>query len=143
MTIEGIIIPQNDSPCSQWIGYHRNLKRKFGKASANAIWLQTWKYEGATGCTADPEFNQYLEKYDIDVSSEITAAVAGMKNIGNEFFGVVGMYGNVIKYGVPIMIAIVAVPVALLLIRIALGKPTGAETVAKFVPAGRVAGLLK
>ncbi len=67
-------IPNQFSSGSEWIGWHKALRKRYGRATANQLWLEAWNKRGcvstlAYDCKANTsELRDYLagEKISID-----------------------------------------------------------------------------
>lgn len=81
------LIPEAGDPCDMWTTYFTTLKKTIGAKNAKMIWLVTWSTNGSTSCTTNAEFNQFLKRNDIDVSSAGTRAVADLSAIGGNVLG--------------------------------------------------------
>lgn len=135
LVIDNIIIPESDSPCSEWVSYFTKLKRNFGTVNARMLWLYTWKFNGSTSCTTCAEFNSWLKRNKIDVSSAATRAIADISAIGGNVLG----FGKNITKMMSIVIPVVSISV-ILIVLFFLAKQAKSATlndVAMLHPAGR------
>ena len=137
INIDNIIIPESGSPCDTWRVYFSKLKKKFGSDNAKTIWLFTWAANGDSTCTTNSEFNKFLSKNDIDVSSAATRAVADITSIGDN---ILGGFKSMTKL-VPIVagVALVGVLGTVLVILFRTAKNAQPADIAQVVPQGRAA----
>lgn len=140
--IQGIIIPEKSSECSEWISYFKKLEEKFESENAKILWLKTWQVNGSTAaCTSRPDFNAFFKKQDIDVTNLATSTIASAADLGGSIFGLGKGITKVLTYGVPIVFA--AVIAAILYAIVKVSKNTTASDLAALTPPGRVANIIK
>jgi hypothetical protein len=63
-------IPTTESQASEWILWHKSLKKRYGKASANTIWLKAWGKRGCDGIGCDTntvELRDYVATQGIQI----------------------------------------------------------------------------
>lgn len=61
-------IPTATSSDEQWILWHGQLKKLFGKKQANSIWLYAWSKRGGVDAKANTNrLSNYLEENGIDI----------------------------------------------------------------------------
>lgn len=104
MVLQGIVIPESSASCDSWRAYHTTLKQKFGKVNARTLWLKTWEFNGSVSCTTNADFNKWLKKNEIDVSSAATRAIADVSAIGGNILGFGKMATRLITIGVPVVL---------------------------------------
>ncbi|WP_025741900.1 hypothetical protein [Aquimarina pacifica] len=129
------LVPESNDPCEVWVAYFNSLKKSVGITNARMLWMLTWKSNGASTCTTNGDFNTWLKKNSIDVSSAATRAIADVTEIGSNFMG---MSKNLSK------VASVAIPATLLLILASIGvilwntsKKVDVADIAMLTPVGR------
>lgn len=107
--IQGIPIPDSQSPCDMWMTYHKDLKQKFGSNDGKVIWINSWNYAGHDSCALDSSFSKYFEREDIKVGNIATNFYGGALQLGSDIFGIVGNTAKVVKVLIPLTIAAVVV----------------------------------
>jgi hypothetical protein len=90
-------IPTASSKSENWIQWHKDLRKIFGKKKANSIWLYTWAKRGGVNSSAnDRTLRVYMDKQGVDVTttslSELTDKIGNVLDFG---FGV----GKIIVIG--------------------------------------------
>jgi hypothetical protein len=83
-------IPTASSKSENWIQWHIDLKKMFGKKKANSIWLYAWAKRGGVKSPANtPALRDYMDKQGVDVTTtslgELTDAIGNVLDFG---FGV-------------------------------------------------------
>lgn len=80
-------IPVSSSKSEEWIQWHKDLKKMFGKKKANSIWVFAWAKRGGINSPANTNsLSTYMESQGVDVQrttleeigesiSEITSGV--------------------------------------------------------------------
>ena len=81
-----IHIPDKGSSCQLWKTYYKELLH-YGRNTAKTAWLLTWNENGSSSCTTNADFNKWLKRNDIDVSSAATRAVADLSAIQGNILG--------------------------------------------------------
>ncbi|MEL7425990.1 MAG: hypothetical protein AAFN81_23560 [Bacteroidota bacterium] len=104
-----IHLPNSDSPCEMWKGYFDHLSKVVGKENAKLIWLLTWQENGSVSCTTNVDFNRWLKRHDIDVSSASTRAVADISKVGQNVLGLGKRLTGLLSIGLPIALAVALV----------------------------------
>lgn len=96
-------VPRANWSCDQWITYYKTLKKVTGKSNANANFVRAWKSFGVsgTGCDRPTDFYNYFKKEGIDVSG------GSLETLWNETKNSAESFGNIIKYSMYAMVAIV------------------------------------
>lgn len=112
-------IPDKGAPCDTWKVYFDKLKSSVGKDNAKIIWLMTWKENGSSSCTTNADFNQFLKRNEIDVTSAATRAVADITAITGNFLGMGKRLTKVMSIGVPVVFACILLAVVMLLLKTA------------------------
>ena len=130
-----IIIPDKQSPCDLWKRYFLELKQHFGTAHAKSLWLLTWASNGAASCTTSAGFNQWLAKYDIDVSTMATKTIADLGAVKDQLFGLSKGITKVLTIGIPVVLIAVLIGIVLAIYNSA--KNASLSDVAALTPQGR------
>lgn len=61
-------IPTVSSNTEEWVQWHRDLKKMFGKKRANSIWVLAWAKRGGVNSPANTNaLSSYMEKQGVDV----------------------------------------------------------------------------
>lgn len=128
------LIPDPGSPCDTWRVYFEKLRSQVGKDNAKIIWLMTWEKNGSAKCTTNADFNNFLKKNDIDVSSAATRAIADVSAIGGNILGLGKTMSKMLSIGVPLVFASMLIVVIMLLIKAA--KKTDAVDIAMLASGG-------
>lgn len=134
------LVPEADDPCDLWTSYYARLKSELGSDNAKMIWLITWKTNGSTSCTTSPNFNQWLQKNNLDVSNMATRTIADLSEIGGNLFGLGKNLTKVLSIGVPVVLAVVLIGVIVLLRNSS--RNAELSDLAMLTPAGRGVKLL-
>lgn len=83
-------IPTASSKSENWIQWHKDLKKIFGKKKANSIWLYAWSKRGGVKSSANDEtLRDYMDKQGVDITTtsltELTDKIGNVLDFG---FGV-------------------------------------------------------
>lgn len=63
-------IPTASSKSENWIQWHKDLRRVFGKKKANSIWLYAWAKRGGINSSANTSsLRDYMDKQGVDVTT--------------------------------------------------------------------------
>ncbi len=140
------IIPEPGDPCDIWRAYFSKLKSEVGKENAKMLWLITWSKNGSSTCTTNEDFNKFLKKNEIDVSSAATRAIADVSAIGSNVLGLNKNLTKVISIGVPVALSAILLFILILLFNVA--RKTEPKDLVMMYPGGRAArmgssGILK
>ncbi len=128
-------IPEPGDPCEIWKAYLKDLKKEISTNDAKTIWLVTWAKNGNSSCTTNADFNAFLKRNDIDVSSAATRAVADVSAIGGNILGLGKNLSKVVSVAVPIVLAGGLLVILIILFNTA--KKKDVSDVAAFTPVGR------
>lgn len=129
------VIPESSDPCDLWRGYFDRLKKDFGQANAKMLWLLTWQRNGSSSCTTNAEFNRFLKRNEIDVSSAATRTVADVSAIGGNLLGLGKSLTKMLAIGVPVTLGVIVLVIIVLLLKT--GRDVDAKDIAALTPAGR------
>jgi len=135
------IVPDSGDPCDVWRIYFSQLKKALGTDNARYLWLVTWTKNGSTTCTTNADFNGWLKKNQIDVSTAGSRMVADASEIGSNLFGLGKGITKVLSIGVPVILIGVLVLIITMLIKV--GKDAKPSDLAMLHPTGRAFKLLK
>ena len=130
-------IPDPGSPCDLWRNYFKRLKAEFGPENAKMLWLITWSANGSSFCTTNADFNAWLQRNDIDVSSALTRAVADVSAIGGSILGLGKNVTKLISIGVPVVLGVALLGIVMMIWRSAQNHQI--TDLAMLHPAGRAA----
>lgn len=135
---KSFLVPESSDPCELWVGYFNSLKAALGTSNARTIWLVTWKTNGSSSCTTNGDFNKWLQKNRIDVSSAATRAIADASEIGSNFMGLGKNLSKVASIAVPVTLTFLLAIIAVILWNTA--KKVDATDLASLTPMGRSIG---
>lgn len=61
-------IPTASSKTEEWVQWHKDLKKMFGKKKANSIWVFAWAKRGGVNSPANTNaLSSYMERQGVDV----------------------------------------------------------------------------
>jgi F0F1-type ATP synthase assembly protein I len=86
--------PSIKSDAGQWIQWHKDLKRVFGKKTANSIWLAFWAKRKSSAANTH-ELRSYAESQGFKVESD---AIAGIIDGAYDIADTIGDVFQVTKY---------------------------------------------
>lgn len=85
-------IPTQSSTGDDWVQWHRDLKKYFGKKTANTLWLSAWdEREGKKANTR--ALRQYMERQGVDIDE------GGFAKATDKFLNFTDMIGNIMRIG--------------------------------------------
>jgi hypothetical protein len=98
-------VPRSAWSCDQWKDYYKAQKKATGKQNANATFVRAWKGFGVsgTGCDRPSDFYNYFKKEGIDVSG------GSLETLWNETKNTAESFGNILKYSMYAVIAVVLI----------------------------------
>ena len=134
------LIPEAADPCDFWTSYFKKLKHEVGQENAKMLWLLTWKSNGSTVCTTSPNFNKWMLKNDLDVSTMATRSIADISEIGGNIFGLGKSLTKVLSIGIPIVLVVMLITILVMLRNTT--KNADITDLAQLTPVGRTAKLL-
>lgn len=85
-------IPQLSSSSAEWIEWHKNLKSRYGKSTANTLWLKAWRFRGNSKANTN-ELRTYMSDNSVKIDSSTWNKIV---DVGDS---VVDKVGNIIKVG--------------------------------------------
>lgn len=135
---KSFLVPESNDPCELWVGYFNALKAAVGATHARTIWLVTWKTNGSSSCTTNGNFNKWLTKNKIDVSTAATRAIADASEIGSNFMGLGKNLSKVASIAVPITLSLLLAMIGLILWNTA--KKADVTDLAMLTPVGKSVG---
>lgn len=108
-------IPTASSKAENWIQWHRDLKKMFGKKKANSIWLYAWAKRGGVKSSANTStLRDYMDKQGVDVTTtalgELTDKIGNVLDFG---FGV----GKIIIIGGLSVVGLILLSILVKLLR--------------------------
>ena len=75
-------IPTASSKAENWIQWHKDLKKVFGKKKANSLWLYAWAKRGGVKSSANTSsLRDYMDSQGVDVTTTSLGELSD--NIGN------------------------------------------------------------
>ena len=83
-------IPTASSKSENWIQWHKDLKKVFGKKKANSLWLYAWAKRGGVKSSANTSsLRDYMDSQGVDVTTtslgELSDSIGNVLDFG---FGV-------------------------------------------------------
>jgi len=95
-------IPTASSKSENWIQWHKDLKKVFGKKKANSIWLYAWAKRGGIKSSANNSaLRDYMDNQGVNVTTtslgELSDAVGDVLDFG------LGIYKIVIIGGLSVV----------------------------------------
>jgi hypothetical protein len=80
-------IPTASSKSENWIQWHKDLKKVFGKKKANSIWLYAWAKRGGVKSSANNSaLRDYMDSQGVNVTTtslgELSDAVGNVLDFG-------------------------------------------------------------
>lgn len=123
-------IPNKESNSAYWISWHKEMKRKYGKSTANTIFSSAWdRLKDYSGSANDSTFRDYFQSQGINIKGD------NIFERGGDAVADVGDFvGNIFGTGKTIMIVVGGITfgiVALGLYNIAKNPNATAGAVAK------------
>jgi hypothetical protein len=83
-------IPTASSKSENWIQWHKDLKKIFGKKKANSLWLYAWAKRGGINSSANTSaLRDYMDNQDVDITTtSINKLTDSIGNVLDFQFGV-------------------------------------------------------
>ncbi len=136
------LVPESGDPCELWISYFNSLKKETGRANAKMLWLVSWKSNGNISCTTNSDFNSWLKKNGIDVSSAATRTIADISKMGSNLTGLGKNLTAMLSWGIPLTLGFLLVIIGIVIWKSS--KNIDVKDLAMATPVGRSAnGVLK
>ena len=108
-------IPTASSKSENWIQWHKDLKKFFGKKKANSIWLYAWAKRGGIKSSAnDMQLRDYMNSQGVDVTTTGLGAIADV--VGNVLDFSLG-FGRVILIGSLSLVGLILISILVKLVR--------------------------
>jgi hypothetical protein len=85
-------IPQLNSSSAEWIEWHKNLKSRYGKSTANSMWLKAWRFRGTANANSN-ELRTYMSGNGVKIDSSFFNKVV---DVGDN---VIDKVGGILKIG--------------------------------------------
>ena len=108
-------VPTASSKPENWIQWHVDLKKIFGKKKANSLWLYAWSKRGGINSTANTSsLRSYMDKQGVDITTTSLSEIADV--VGNvvEFgFGV----GKIVIIGTMSLVGLIMLSILIKLFR--------------------------
>lgn len=97
-------IPTGESEATEWIQWHIQLKKRFGKKKANLIWTKAWRLRAGKGSSASTvDLRKYMGKQGVDLDTTTLEGISDTVSGIGDFFGdilTVGMWTGIVIGGV-------------------------------------------
>lgn len=108
-------IPTASSKAENWIQWHKDLKKVFGKKKANSIWLYAWAKRGGVKSSANTSsLRDYMDSQGVDVTTtslgELSDSIGNVLDFG---FGV----GKVVIIGSLSIVGLILIGILIKLFR--------------------------
>jgi hypothetical protein len=108
-------IPTASSKAENWIQWHRDLKKMFGKKKANSIWLYAWAKRGGIKSSANTSgLRDYMDSQGVDITTtalgELSDKIGNVLDFG---FGV----GKVVIIGSLSVVGLILIAILVKLFR--------------------------
>ena len=108
-------IPTASSKAENWIQWHRDLKKMFGKKKANSIWLYAWAKRGGIKSSANTSgLRDYMDSQGVDITTtalgELSDKIGNVLDFG---FGV----GKVVLIGSLSVVGLILIAILVKLFR--------------------------
>jgi hypothetical protein len=125
-------IPTASSTDEQWISWHGQLKKVFGKKTANDIWLYAWSKRGGVNSNANTNrLSNYLEGNGIDIERSTLA------NIGEGVSDTFSAIGTGFKWAGIIILGVAGVILVSILIKLVKNPNQSVGQAVRFTPVGK------
>jgi hypothetical protein len=85
-------IPQMNSSSAEWIEWHKNMKSRYGKSTANSLWLKAWKFRGNSKSNTN-ELRTYMSNNGVKIDSSSFDKIV---DVGDS---IIDKVGNIVKVG--------------------------------------------
>ncbi|WP_024772900.1 hypothetical protein [Aquimarina macrocephali] len=129
------LVPESGDPCELWVTYFNSLQKTVGSTNAKMLWLVTWKSNGNASCTTNSDFNHWLKKNGIDVSSAATRTIADISKMGSNLSGLGKNLTGLLSWGIPLTLGFLLVVIGSILWKSS--KQMDIKDVAMRTPIGR------
>lgn len=132
-------VPTSTSTDTEWLQWYKDLKRYFGKKTANTVFDKAWTKRGSE----DANTNQ-LRSYLSDNGYEIKTGTLG--KLTDNYYNVLDTVGGVFKAGKVVIIVgtvVGTIGIVYIIYKILKNPKKSAELAASIHPAGRAALVAK
>ena len=129
-------IPTASSKSEEWIQWHKDLKKMFGKKKANSLWVFAWAKRGGLESPANTNaLSEYMERQGVDVQRTTIEEIGeSISEIGSGIF----TFGKWVIIGSMLLTALILIRILYALTK---NPKKTTETALLFTPQGRaVAG---
>ena len=99
------VMPDSASSDQEWISWHQEMKKRYGKKDANLLFSERWNNRKPRNANTG-NLRDYMRDQGVVIDS---GSLLG--SIRDEGAGIVDSIGNVLKIGGYVGIAVIAVPV--------------------------------
>jgi hypothetical protein len=108
-------IPTASSKSENWIQWHKDLKKIFGKKKANSLWLYAWAKRGGIKSSANTTaLRDYMDKQGVDVTTtSINKLADSIGNVLDFGFGV----GKIVAIGSLSIVGLILIGILVRLFR--------------------------
>ena len=94
-------IPTASSESQEWIQWHKDLKKIFGKKKANSIWTYAWSKRGGVDAKANSlNLSNYMEKQGVDIDRTTVAEIGEFLDDARKGFMSTGKWILIIGGGI-------------------------------------------
>jgi hypothetical protein len=108
-------IPTASSKPENWIQWHKDLKKMFGKKKANSIWVFAWGKRGAIDSHSNTyDLRSYMNGQGVDIST------TGWKEIGDSYLNFTNWTWGVSKgflVGTGVLVSLILIAILVKLFR--------------------------
>lgn len=80
LTLQNIIVPNENSLAPEWISYYKELNQKFDRNDTNRNFIKTWQHSGNQDLTSDTSFVEFFKDKGMDFGDTIYE----IKSIGSD-----------------------------------------------------------
>jgi hypothetical protein len=106
--------PDNYWSCEDWIAWHKALKDKYGKATADTTWQTAWNKQDSwehnyNWCKYGADFNAYVNAEKLSATHLLSDVIAGGTRIGGNVIGAAEGATNTVRWIIPALIIIVVI----------------------------------
>lgn len=126
------LMPKATSGSDEWQQWHIQLKKRFGKKSANMIFVKAWEARaGKNSAASSDELRAYMRDQGVDLDTTVLQDVIDSTSGITDFFGDVIKAGAITGYAIT---GIVVVGLAMLVFNIAKQPLEAAKIASNFMP---------
>lgn len=108
-------IPTASSKSENWIQWHKDLKKIFGKKKANSLWLYAWAKRGGVSSSANTSvLRDYMDKQGVDIT---TTALGELSDTIGDVLGFGFGVGKVMVIGTLSIVSLILIGILVKLFR--------------------------